>query len=1264
MKDWPSDPLNNTVLCDVFWNASLDAMRLTDRDGMIQHVNDAFCRLMRKPREELLGQLFTCTYWEPDRPRILSGYRKRMAESHPQLRMHRPMRLWDGTGMWFDASASLAETPYGALVLTIMRDITAQKRAEDQLRTERGRLDEFLSAMRVGTWDWNIQTGEVSFDKRWAEIVGYDSSELPASIETWHGLVHPEDRPVSGRLIAEHIAGAIAYYDCECRMRHKDGHWVWVHDRGRVVAWSEDGRPFRMAGTHTDITERKQMEAMLRKSRDEAQRLALIAERTTDAVAVLDEQGRIEWVNPGFERMMGYPMADVAGRDGIDWILHEQTAAEARDNLRRSMFAGVRQQVMGRIRRGGEIWLDLEIQPIRAQDGRVAGFSAVASDVTAHVDLRKRLEGIVDALAEGLVLLDAKGIIVDCNPRAAQVLGLPREQLIGRYAGSADWGALGQDGVPLEEDQFPCIRTLTTGEPVRGSVMAVNSFGGKQVWIEVNSRILRDGLGNVTGEVASFADVTDRRRMQQAILDSEARLRTLADSVPVMVWLAGPEGDWTDCNRSWLDFTGRPMCFGQRLGWTGGIHPEDLDRCLDAYAGALSARKPLEIEFRLRRKDGTYRWILDRCAPRYASTGELLGFVGGCVDITERRETEQKLVEANLRARHLAEALEQAPASIFLCDKSGAITYVNRTFCQVTGFTPEEVLGKNPRILQSGQTPPPTYREMWTHLTSGRAWRGELLNRKKSGELYWELMLLSPLMDDSGGIAGYLCVKEDITSRKRNEQQLEQANKRLHEAIVRAQDLACQAEAANVSKSEFLANMSHEIRTPMNGILGTAGLLLETVLTGEQREHVDVICTSAESLLTIINDLLDLSKIEAGRLEVECIEMSPGSVVMEVSAMLSPLARQNGLEFETKWDSRIPEVVLGDPGRLRQVLVNLAGNAVKFTESGKITIEASVFPGPWMWGANAVTGARMELEMRIAVRDTGIGIPQTHIDRLFDKFTQLDASTTRRYGGTGLGLSISRRLVEMMGGEIGVVSEVGRGSEFWFTVRLGLPDSARGVDALARSASAAASESGLIAANGASPRRSLHAPVSVASGAELSAETNGSPQPPAGFSRPSPARYEVDSQLLRAIADRKATILLAEDNAINRRVAIGILKRFGIVVDAAIDGQEAVDALGRGSYDLVLMDIHMRRLDGLAATRAIRALDGPVSQIPIIAMTASVMAEDHDICFEAGMNDFVSKPVDLSVLAEVLNRWLVEPKAGLHAGPGSPATETPVQDPE
>ena len=515
--------------------------------------------------------------------------------------------------------------------------------------------------------------------------------------------------------------------------------------------------------------------------------------------------------------------------------------------------------------------------------------------------------------------------------------------------------------------------------------------------------------------------------------------------------------------------------------------------------------------------------------------------------------------EQNSRIRMLTAAVEQSANSIIITSPRGDIEYVNPHFCATTGYTVEEVIGHHPRILNAETKSVDDNREMWQTALNGGRWAGELLFRKKNGELFWEQATLTPVHDDQGVITCLIAIMVDITERKRAEEEMRWAKE--------------QAEAANRAKSEFLANMSHEIRTPMNGVIGMAQLLEMTELSREQREYTNLLIESGKTLLTLINDILDLSKIEAGRIEVEATDFDLQTVILEAVQLLSPRAQGKGLELVWRIDPDVPLLLTGDAGRLRQILTNLIGNAIKFTQHGSVTLH--------------IQKNREDEEsvaLRFFIRDTGIGIAANKLGMIFDPFTQADGSTTRSYGGTGLGLTISRQLAEMMGGSVGVESVEGKGSTFWLSM-------------------------------------------------ELKKQSAGVPLSP---------DVQLGSQLSTMATGNNTRVLLVEDEPSNQVVIKSMLTKLGYLVDVANNGSEAIRALESNDYALVLMDCMMPVLNGYEATAVIRDPTSAVRNhaIPVIALTAKALKEDHDVCCAAGMDDYLSKPVYVADLLLMMKKWV------------------------
>ncbi len=591
---------------------------------------------------------------------------------------------------------------------------------------------------------------------------------------------------------------------------------------------------------------------------------------------------------------------------------------------------------------------------------------------------------------------------------------------------------------------------------------------------------------------------------------------------------------------------------------------------------AIHEEKALELpeDIILTSRDGRRYHIAGSLAPIMGMPGNITGIVIVLRDVTDGIRRDEEL-------RKLAQAVKQSPASIVITDKDGTIEYVNPKFTEVTGYSFEEAIGQNPRVLKSGEQSKEFYKELWETITSGREWRGEFHNKKKNGELYWEYASISPIKDQRGVITHFIAVKEDITQRKQMEDELRRTNSLLEEAIEKANEMALKAELASKAKSIFLANMSHEIRTPLNAVIGMTALLLDTQLTEQQRHYAQVIKSSGEALLDLINDILDYSKIEAGKLELESTDFDLEELLDDTVIAFSPKAQEKGLELIYGIDPDVPLNLKGDPVRLRQILNNLISNAIKFTHKGEVSIRVTTIdPGRQelvrLKGDLGLADNR-SVPIRFTVRDTGIGIPADKIRIIFDKFTQVDTSTTRRYGGTGLGLAISKQLVELMGGKIGVESAPGQGSVFWFTAFFEWPKGAQ----------------------------------------------------------------EVKSSGIHDLKNVRA--LVVDDNATSLELLVTRLSSWGMRPSGALDGPSALKLLYKAYYEgdpflIAIIDTEMPGMDGIGLAKAIQG-DPHLKDLKIILTTPL------GVTLNKGLSDFVfsaylPKPIRYRELLKTIVRIL------------------------
>ncbi len=798
-----------------------------------------------------------------------------------------------------------------------------------------------------------------------------------------------------------------------------------------------------------------------------------------------------------------------------------------------------------------------------------------------------------------------------------------------------------------------------------------------------------------------------------ALGESEARHRLLFEKSPD-AYLVIEENVFTECNDAALALLGLTR---DRLV---GSKPEDMsprrqpdgslskDKAESLFKDA-SRQGTTRFEWQHKKTDGSAITVDVSLAVLPASGRQSI--LATLRDITERKKTEDALRESESIQRLL---LSNLPVGVIIVDPlTRCIEQVNEQMASLYGAPSSSLVGQRCHALlcPAREMECPVC-DLGMHVENSER---EMLKADGTSMPVLKTVKRIQVKGSEKLLECFL----DVSAQKKAEEELQETNRQLEEAITRANDMALQAEMANIAKRDFLANMSHEIRTPMNGVIGMTRLLLGTNLDDEQKNYAETVQNSAESLLALLNDILDFSKIEAGKIELETLDFDLKIFLENFSAMMGVRALEKGVEFICLPSPSVPSSLVGDVGRLGQILTNLTGNALKFTDQGEVAVEAF-----------GLSENDEEALIRFTVRDTGIGIPAARQAQLFKKFTQADTSTTRKYGGTGLGLAISKELVGLMGGEIGLSSTENRGTEFWFTARFKKqipspqPDKApeesiHGIRTLivddnktnrkALSAQCAfwgldteEAEDGVTALkvlNMAKDRSApfkivivdLHMPVMDGltlvntirhdesfQGAEfimmismgkrmdvLRLDETGiaafitKPVRPSElldcihavisgrFVTPKPSHIEEDFGLATLGADG-ARVLLAEDNSTNQKVALGILRKLGIHADAVDNGHEAVNALELVPYDLVLMDVQMPEMDGLKATRIIRDPSSRVMnhQIPVIAMTASAMKGDRLRCLDAGMNDYVTKPIDFQLLFNVLKKWIPEKTKG------------------
>ena len=902
--------------------------------------------------------------------------------------------------------------------------------------------------------------------------------------------------------------------------------------------------------------------------------------------ALTDKNGRITEVNDRFCQLSGYTREELVGSPHR--IVNSKShPPDFWKQFWEAIKSGQtwRGEICNRNKKGAHYWVAATVTPLRNEGGVIDRYATIQTDIT-------ELKRATDQMQRATTLLEA-------TSEVAQVGSWEVDLATGKVF----WSKVTKEIHEVPPDYAPSLQSgiefYKEGESrnaIRCAVEKAVEYGapfdlelqivtgkGQTIWIRAIGKPIQQN-GRCIRLYGTFQNIDPQRRESERLREQNAMFRGALSAA-------------TETSIICTDAQGLITLFNQgaerMLGYQAS---EVIGKCTPALihdqqevikrGEKLSKELPYEVagfetfiampklhgseqrEWTYIRKSGERLPVSLTVTPILESDGAINGFIGIAFDLSQRVKAETELHAAQQRLE-----LATRAGGVGLWDwniVNNTLTWDDQMF-HLYGVQPTDFTGVY-EAWQAGLHPEDKARsakEIQDAINGIRDFDTEFRVVWPTGEIRNLRAIASVEREASGAAIRMYGTNWDITDIVEQREELLRYAK--------------EAKQASEAKSQFLANMSHEIRTPMNGIIGMTELLLGTPnLSQEQLRHASIINSSANSLLSLINDILDFSKVESGKLELDIFDFDLAELLEEFASTLSIRAEEKGLKFSCDIQAGTPRFLQGDPGRLRQILLNLATNAIKFTKEGYVRVKASL---------KETQGDAISI--RFSVTDTGIGIKEEHQSRLFEEFTQADPSTTRLYGGTGLGLAICRSLVTLMGGEIGVRSAPGLGSTFWFTARF--------------------------------------AP--------------GAPSIPKHLNHSDPISHF--DQLREAIGAPKVRILLAEDNSVNQLVAQGMLSKLGLPSALANNGQEALEALEREPYDLVLMDVQMPEVDGLEATRLIRCSSTiPNAQaIPIIAMTAHARTEDRDACLQAGMNDYLSKPLTANHLAQVLIKWLPRPKS-------------------
>ncbi len=1186
--------------------SAIDAIFVHGPKCEIRDANRRACESLGYTRQELLGK-HPCEFDPALTPEQMDAMLKTL-DSGGTLAFESLHRSKDGVVFPVDIRVAPLTVDGERLAVSVVRDITERKNIESDLRSERERLQLALSGAGLGTWEWDIASGEIIFDARWCAMMREEQRSWQA--DEWKARLHPEDLPRAIASVETYLAGGSTGYESTYRVRLADGAWCWIHDRGVAVASGVDGRPTKLVGTHMDVTERRIRESRDNSAFELATRLARTEQVRDTAGAVMDalqslrpEGGQtrcavLVYGHDGVCRFVGSrglsPAYCAAVEGHCPWSQHamdagtivvndvmNDAAVESFRELFVSEHIGSLAFVPLKTEKGvvGKIMLYDEDAGGISSSGmqtveNVAAYAGIAIGRIMAMRRMERSERRFRTLVEGADVIvwefDVdKERFTYVSPQAAR-LGYPME----------DWLQPGFWADHLHPDDRSeatklCLDGVADRKDHRFEYRMLKA-DGTSIWIddvvsveqaEGRSPILRGVMIDISGR-------KEAERRMEAVTEMLARTGSIAR-------VGGWEVDVASQHLTWSDevykihevAVGTPMSVERAIEFYA---PEARDSIAQAVRRAVERGEPWDLELPLDTATGRRIYVRAQ-GEAVCRDGKPILLRGAFQDITERYVQREAITE---QVRRLNEAEAMAKLGHWSCSKNrDAIEWSDEIF-KIHRWDPRLGTPTYPALLALYEESSALELDSAFKRAIATGEPFSITLRTSDADERYLLKEAHPRHGAKGVVTGLYGTVRDVTDQVMSE-------RRLHESM-RA------AEAANRAKSEFLANMSHEIRTPLTAILGFADVLREdgdATRAPERRiEIIDTIRSAGQHLLTVINDILDLSKIEAEKMTVERLETPLLGVISEVATLNRARLAGKGVELEVRLDNPLPELVMSDATRLRQILMNLVGNAVKFTEAGKVTISArSQGPSDPSNPATQNEPQRAGPRLVIEITDTGPGLNADQASRLFSAFSQADTTVTRKFGGTGLGLTICRRLAELMDGSVSLAwTQSGRGSCF----RLELP---------------------LIPVPGSPMRSAL-----------------GDATSPVGIEAPA------------GVTTLTGRILLAEDGLDNQRLIVFHLRKAGAAVEVAENGLVALTRIDSAAaegkpFDLLLTDMQMPEMDGYTLARTLRQRG---SQLPIVALTAHAMAEDRQKCTDAGCDDYASKPIDKARLLATCALWI------------------------